>query len=216
MKKRTVRTMILGAAAGVACIIRPAQPMENVPCAIYQGEVVITVFYLIWFVAQRAYICDHALYDWRFDTCFKAKLYSFLELTKASILYTTAYFLCSCAVSLAISADNISLILKPFSLINFIITVPINLAVFDLALVNLNYLSKRTFSLFIEVGVMAVGFSLYYSIRFVPHIFIFYYSCYAEPMFPLWQMVLCYFIWSGVALMIGFIPQKDILRKEQL
>ena len=216
MSKRTVRTIILGAAAGIACIVRPAQVMENIPCAVYQGEAVITVFYLIWFVAQREYVCDHALYDWRFETCFKAKLYSFLELTKASLLYTAAYFLCSSAVSLIISAENMSLILKPFSLINFIITVPINLTVFDLALVNLNYLSKRTLSLFIEVGVMAVGFSLYYSVRFVPHIFIFYYSCYAEPMFPLWEMALCYFVWIAAALLIGFIPQKDILRKERL
>ena len=216
MKRNTVKALILGAAAGILCLISPDGHYNNTPVAIYQHPLNLTVFYLIYFAVQADIVLRTAMYDIRFKTMERAKLRGFLSATALGLIYTAAYFVCSCAVSYALSRKSAALFLDPFRCGLFLVTAVLNFAVLNVLFVNLNYLMKRTAVFFAEAGIILIGLALCFAApNIVPFVCVWYYGVYPKLVISPTTAAQVYLIWVGAAVLLGLIPQKDVLRKER-
>ncbi len=216
MKRNSVKALILGAAAGILCVISPDGHYNNTPVAIYQHPLNITVFYLIYFAVQADIILRTAVYDIRFKTVEEAKLRGFLRATVLALIYTAAYFICSCAVSYVLSKKSAELFLDPFRCGLFLVTAVLNFAVLNVFFVNLNYLMRKTAVFFVEAGIILCGLALCFAApTVVPYVCVWYYGVYPKFVISPVTAAQVYLIWAGVAVLLGLIPQKDILRKER-
>lgn len=215
MKRNMVKAMLLGAIAGFLCIIAPNGSYNNTPVAIYQHPFNITVFYLIYIALQSDHIYEHGMYDIRFKTIAAAKLHQLWEIIKSEIIYIAAYFFCSCVLSCVMFTESVELLFNPFRCTLFLVTALLNLAIINVFFVNLIYLAKKKTVFFTEIGIVLSGLALCFSApTIVPYICIWYYGVYPKPIINPVISALVYLIWTGAALLVGFIPQKDILRKE--
>lgn len=215
MKKTLVKAALLGAISGFLCIIAPNGSYNNTPVAIYQHPFNITVFYLIYFAVQFDHIYEHSMYNIRFKNIAAAKLYCLLQLIKTEFIYIIAYFICSCVLSYALFPENVELLFDPFRCILFLVTALSNLVILNIFFVNFNYLAKKNIVFSAEAGIILSGLALCFSAPLVvPYICIWYYGVYPKLTASPILSVFVYLIWAGAALLIGFIPQKDILRKE--
>lgn len=216
MKKSLVKTLIVGILAGIACIIVPTGSYNNTPIAIYQQPFNVAIFYLMYFIIQTDFYYEHSMFDIRCKTLFRAKLRCFSQTERCSILYVLTYFLVSCTVSLVISSDNFVLCFNSFSMISWLISTVFNLSTLNTISVNLNYLIKKNTIIIIEIAIILGGLAMCFSApNLVPYVCIWFYGVYPKPVAnPLISMFV-YMIWAGVALLVGFIPIKEVLRKEQ-
>lgn len=216
MRKSLVKTILVGALAGIACIIAPKGSYNNVPIAIYQQSFNMAVFYLMYFVIQTDFYFDHSMFDIRCETVFRAKLYCLSRIEPLSMLYIPVYFLTSCTVSLAFSPDNLALCFSPFSAASWLISSALNLSILNVLSVNLNYLIKKSAIILIETAIILGGLAMCFAApNVVPYICVWFYGVYPEPVISPLITLIVYLIWTGLALLVGFIPIKEIFRKEQ-
>ena len=215
MKKNLVKALLLGAAAGFLCIIAPNGSYNNTPVAIYQNPFNITVFYLIFFAIQADHIYEHAIYDIRFKTTAAAKLHILWMMIKSEFIYVMAYFICSCVLSYAMSPESAALFFEPFRCMLFLVTALSNSAILNILFVNINYLARKNTVFFMEAVIILSGLALCFSApSVVPYICIWYYGVYPKLTVSPILSVFVYSVWTGAALLIGFIPRKDILGRE--
>lgn len=215
MKKRIIKTLLSGAAAGFLCVIAPNGSYNNTPVAIYQHPFNITVFYLIYLAVQSDHIYDLVMYSVRFKTIAAAKLYQFLEMFVSEFIYIAVYFSCSCVISCVMLADSFGIIFEPFRCALFLVTALFNLSIMNVLFVNLNYLAKKQTVFFIETGIILSGLALCFAAPAIaPYIYVWFYGVYPKTTISPIISVSAYIIWMGAALLIGSVPQKDILRKE--
>ena len=216
MRKSLVKTLFVGVLAGVACVIVPTGSYNNTPVAIYQQPFNVATFYLMYFIIQTDFYCEHSMFDIRCKTLFRAKLRCFSQTERCSILYVSLYFFVCCTVSFVISSDNFALCFSPFSMISWLISTVLNLSILNIMSVNLNYLIKKNTIIIIEIAIILGGLAMCFSApNLVPYVCIWFFGVYPEPMTKPLISLFVYMIWTGVALLTGFIPTKEVLRKEQ-
>ncbi len=216
MRKSLVKTIIIGILAGVACLIVPKGSYNNTPIAIYQQPFNVAVFYMMYYVIQTDLYYEHLMFDIRCKTVFRAKLYCLSKMECFSILYMLIYFSSSCGISFLLSPDNLALCFSPFSAVSWMISTVLNLSVLNILSVNLNYLTKKNAIIIIEIAIILGGLAMCFSApNLVPYICIWFYGVYPKPVISPITSLFVYVIWAGTALLVGFIPIKEILRKEQ-
>lgn len=216
MRKSLVRTFVIGIFAGVACFIVPKGSYNNTPIAIYQQPFNVAVFYMVYYVIQAEFYYEHSMFDIRCKSVIRAKLYCLSQMERFSMLYMMIYFLTSCVVSFLLSSDNLALCFGTFSAVNWLISTALNLAILNILSVNLNCLTKKNIIIIIEIAIILGGLAMCFSApNLVPYTCIWFYGVYPKPAISPIISLLVYMIWTGAALLIGFIPIKEILRKEQ-
>ncbi len=216
MRKSLVKTIIIGILAGIACLIVPKGSYNNTPIAIYQQPFNVAVFYMMYYVIQTDLYYEHSMFDIRCKTVFRAKLYCLSKMELFSTLYMLIYLLASCVVSFLLSSDNLTLCFSPFSAVSWLISTVLNLAIINILSVNLNYLIKKNAIIIIEIAIILGGLAMCFSAPdLVPYICIWFYGVYPKPAISPIISLLVYVIWAVIALLAGFIPIKEILRKEQ-
>ncbi len=216
MRRSLVKTLLVVLFAGISCLIVPRGSYNSTPIAIYQQPFNVAVFYLFYFVVQADFYYEHSMFDIRCKTIVRAKLRCLLRMECFSTLYMLFYFLVSCVVSFLLSMDNLTLCFRPFSTVSWFVASFVNLAVLNLLSVNLNYLIKKNAIIITEIAIILGGLAMCFSApNLVPYICIWFYGVYPEPVISPILSILVYAIWIGIALLVGFIPIKEILRKEQ-
>ncbi len=216
MKKSLVKTIVVSAIAGIACLIVPKGSYNNTPVAIYQQPFNTAVFYLMYFVVQTDFYYEHSMFDIRCSTFFRAKLNCLSRMELSSILYILIYFPVSCAVSFVFSPDKFALCFRTFSAASWLITSALNLSTLNILSVNLNYHIKKRAVILIEIAIILGGLAMCFSApNFAPYICVWFYGVYPKPVISPSISLLVYLIWAGIALLAGFIPIKEIPRKER-
>lgn len=216
MKKSMVKTLIIGIIAGISCGIAPQGSYNNIPVAIFQQPFNNAIFYLMFFIIQTDFFCEPLIYDIRFKTLFHAKLWRFSREERCSALYIAVYFLASCAVSILISADYFKRCFNCFSVINWLISAVLNLSILNLLSVNLNYLIKKNTIIIIEAAIILGGLAMCFAApRLAPYACIWFYGVYPKPFAKPFIWLLVYLIWTVGALIIGFIPIKEMRKERQ-
>lgn len=216
MRKSLVKTIIVGAIAGISCLIVPRGSYNSTPVAIYQQPFNVAVFYLMYFAIQTDFFYEHSMFDIRCKTIFRAKLICFSRTELFSLLYILVYFIASCSVSLLISQDNTALCFSPFSLVIWLTSSVINLSILNILSVNLNYLIKKSAIILVEITIILSGLAMCFAApNLVPFICVWFYGVYPKPVISPAVSLFVYLIWDGIALLFGFIPIKEVLRKER-
>ncbi len=216
MRKSLVKTIVIGILTGFTCLIVPKGSYNNTPIAIYQQPFNVAVFYMMYYVIQTDFYYEHSMSDIRCKTVFRAKLYCLSQMERFSMLYMLIYFSASCLVSFLLSSDNLALCFSPFSAVSWLISTALNLSVLNILSVNLNYLTKKNAIIIIEIAIILGGLAMCFSApELVPYICIWFYGVYPKPAISPIISFFVYVIWAGIALLAGFIPIKEILRKEQ-
>lgn len=216
MRKSLVKTIIVGIIAGISCLIAPKGSYNNTPVAIYQQPFNIAVFYLMYFAIQTDFFYEHSMFDIRCKTIFRAKLLCFSRTEFFSLLYILVYFLASCAVSLLILPDNTALCFSPFPLGIWLTYSVVNLSILNILSVNLNYLIKKSAIIFVEITIILSGLAMCFAApNLVPFICVWFYGVYPKPVISPAVSLFVYLIWGGIALLVGFVPIKEVLRRER-
>lgn len=216
MRKSLVKTIIIGIIAGISCLIVPFGSYNNTPAAIYQQPFNVALFYLMYFAIQTDFFYEHSMFDIRCKTIFRAKLLCFSRTELFSLLYILVYFIASCAVSLLISPDNAALCFSPISLGIWLTSSVINLSILNILSVNLNYPIKKSAIILIEITVILSGLAMCFAApNLVPFICVWFHGVYPKPVISPAVSLFVYLIWGGIALLVGFIPIKEVLRKER-
>lgn len=216
MRKSLVKTIIVGVIAGISCLIVPRGSYNNTPVAIYQQPFNAGVFYLMYFSIQTDFFYEHSMFDIRCKTIFRAKMLYISRTELFSLLYIIVYFIVSCAVSLLISPDNTVLCFSPFSLVIWLTSSVINLSILNVLSVNLNYLIKKSAIILVEITIILSGLAMCFAApNLVPFICVWFYGVYPKPVISPAVSLLVYLIWGGIALLVGFIPIKEVLRRER-
>lgn len=216
MRKSLVKTIVIGVIAGIACFIVPSGSYNNTPVAIYQQPFNVAVFYLMYFAIQMDFFYEHSMFDIRCKTIFRAKLLCISRTELFSLLYIIVYFLASCAVSLLISPDNTALCFSPFSIVIWLTSSVVNLSILNILSVNLNYLIKKSAIILVEITIILSGLAMCFAApNLVPFICVWFYGVYPKPVISPAVSLFVYLIWGGIALLVGFIPIKEVLRRER-
>lgn len=194
----------------------PSGSYNNTPIAIYQHPFNIAVFYLMYFAIQADFFYEHSMFDIRCKTIFHAKMICISRTELFSLLYMLVYFLLSCTVSLLISPDNTALCFSPFSIVIWLTSSALNLSILNILSVNLNYLIKKSAIILVEITIILSGLAMCFSApKLVPFICVWFYGVYPEPVISPAVSLFVYLVWGGVALLVGFIPIKEVLRRER-
>lgn len=216
MRRSLAKTLIVGAIAGTACLIVPTGSYNGVPVAIYQQPFNIAVFYLTYFAIQADVLYEHSMLDIRCKTIVRAKMLCISRAELLSLLYIAVYFPASCAVSLMISTDNAALCFGSFSVMIWLTSSAVDLLILNVLSVGLNYHIKKGAIILIEVMIILCGLAMCFAApSLVPFICVWFYGVYPEPGISPAVSVIAYLAWGGIALLIGAIPIKDAMRKEQ-
>lgn len=170
----------------------------------------------MYYVIQTDFYYEHSMFDVRCKTVFRAKQLCLLRMERFSTLYMLVYFSVSCVVSFLLSSDDLSLCFSPFSAASWLISAALNLAILNVLSVNLNYLIKKNAIIITEIAIILGGLAMCFSAPdLVPYICIWFYGVYPKPAISPVISFFVYVIWAGIAFLVGFIPIKEILRKEQ-
>lgn len=216
MRKSLVKTIVVGVIAGIACLIIPQGSYNSTPIAIYQQPFNIAVFYLMYFVIQADFFYEHSMFDIRCKTIIRAKVLCVSRAELFSLLYIFLYYFMSCAVSVLISLDNAELCFSSFSIIIWLTSSVANLSIFNILSVNLNYLIKKEAIILIEITIILCGLAMCFAApNLVPFICVWFYGVYPKPVINPVVSLVVYLVWGGSALLVGFIPIKEVLRKER-
>lgn len=216
MKRSLVKTAIVGAIAGFACVIVPLGSYNGTPIAIYQQPFNIAVFYLMYFAVQTDFLYEHSMFDIRCKTVFRAKLLVISRAELFSLLYIAVYFPASCAVSLMLSPENTASCFSPFSVIIWLISAVLGISILNILSVDLNYLIKKSAIILAEITLISGGLAMCFAApNLVPYICVWFYGVYPKPVISPAVSLNVYLAWGGAALITGLVPTKEILRKER-
>lgn len=216
MKKSFIRTIIIGIFSGFSCLLDPSGSYGGTPAAIYQQPFNIAVFYLIYFAIQSDFLYEHSMYDVRCKTVFRAKLLCFLRMELFSALFIFVYFLASCAVSYILVPESVSLLFSPFSVTVWVISAAADLSILNILSVNLNYLIKKNTIIFTQAAIILSGLAMCFAApNVVPYLSVWFYGVYPKPAISPAVSLPAYLIWTGIAVCIGFIPIKEIIREKR-